>query len=216
MMNWFRRGFDITVALSALVALAPLLGIIAFAVVLADGFPVLFRQVRIGKHGAPFEVMKFRSMRAGVSGARITPGRDTRVTKLGGFLRRYKLDELPQFWNVLVGDMSVIGPRPEVPAFVDPASPAWQEVLGTRPGITDLASLVYRDEEGLLAGKADPEAYYRAVILPDKLALNAAYLRKRSITRDLCIIALTAASSVFPRALDAGRLRHLFLETETT
>jgi lipopolysaccharide/colanic/teichoic acid biosynthesis glycosyltransferase len=216
MNSFFIRCLDVAAALAGLVILAPLLVAIGIAVVLADGFPVLFRQLRVGMNGSPFHLLKFRSMRTGVAGTRITAGRDNRVTALGRLLRRYKLDELPQLWNVLAGDMSLIGPRPEVPAFVDLDLPVWREVLRVRPGITDLASLVYRDEERLLQGRADPEAYYRQVILPDKLGLNVAYLRARSWSRDLRILLLTLTSSLFPRAFDAGRIRQLFLETETT
>ena len=209
------RGFDIVAAGAGVILLGPLLLAIGLAVALADGFPVVFRQTRVGRNGARFSLLKFRSMRTGVAGARITADEDCRVTALGRVLRRYKLDELPQLWNVLRGDMSVIGPRPEVPAFVDLESPVWREVLSVRPGITDLASLMYRDEERLLAGSADTEARYREVILPDKLALNIVYLRTRSFVRDLRIILLTAASSLFPRTFDARRVRHCLFEIQT-
>jgi len=210
------RGVDVTVALAGLIVLAPLLLLIAAGVVLTDGRPVLFRQVRVGRDGSLFKLAKFRSMRAGLPGTRITAGGDRRVTSLGRVLRKYKLDELPQLWNVLAGHMSLIGPRPEVPSFVDPASPMWREVLSVRPGITDLASLVYRDEERLLMETGDPERHYREVILPDKLALNVQYLRMRSPGRDLRIIAMTLAASVFPRSFDSKRMRSLFLGTQST
>jgi lipopolysaccharide/colanic/teichoic acid biosynthesis glycosyltransferase len=210
------RGLDVTVALGGLIVLAPLLLLIAAAVALTDGRPILFRQVRVGRSGSPFKLAKFRSMRTNLAGAQITSGRDRRVTGLGRILRRYKLDELPQLWNVLAGHMSLIGPRPEVPSFVDRSSPVWREVLSVRPGITDLASLVYRDEEGLLTAAGDPESHYREVILPDKLALNLQYMRMRSPGSDLRIIALTLAASIFPRSFDSQRVRNLFLKAQST
>src|SRR5207249_11392098 len=120
-------------------------------------------------------------MRSGLRGVRITASTDERITRVGGVLRRYKLDELPQLWNVARGDMSLVGPRPEVPDFVDMSVPIWRRVLSVKPGITDVTTLAYRHEEELLAGVADPEKHYREVILPAKLDLNAQYIRKRSV-----------------------------------
>ncbi|MCC6862440.1 MAG: sugar transferase [Bryobacterales bacterium] len=210
------RVVDVAVALAGFTVLAPLLLLIAAAVLLTGGPPVLFRQVRVGRSGVPFRLLKFRSMRQGQAGAQITAGGDRRVTGLGRILRKYKLDELPQLWNVLAGEMSLIGPRPEVPAFVDASSPVWREVLSVRPGITDLASLVYRHEERLLSEARDPETYYRTAILPDKLALNVQYLRMRSPRRDARIVAMTLAASLFPRSIDPKRIRNLFLGTQNT
>jgi len=181
-----------------LLALAPLLLLVAVAIVLDDGFPVLFRQIRVGRGGRPFRLWKFRSMRRNAAGPRITTGRDPRITRAGAWLRRYKIDELPQLWNVLVGELSLVGPRPEVPAFVDPADPVWQGVLAVKPGITDPASLAYRQEEQMLAGAPDPEHYYREVLLPAKLALNLEYLRTRSFWRDLRLIIRTLQACISP------------------
>jgi len=186
-----KAGFDRVAAALGLVLLAPALALIALAIVLEDGFPVLFRQTRVGRGGRPFRLVKFRSMRVGVAGTRITAGRDPRVTRVGRWLRRRKVDELPQLWNVLTGDLSLVGPRPEIPPFVDTEDPVWRAVLEVRPGITDLASLQFRREEEMLAGAADAERYYRETILPPKLALNLEYIRSRTFWGDLKLIART-------------------------
>src|SRR6266542_2172591 len=159
-------------AAAGLVIGSPVLLCVSAAIALEDGLPILFRQTRVGRHGKQFKLLKFRSMRTGVAGARITSGADNRITRTGRILRKYKLDELPQLWNVLKGDMGLIGPRPEVPPFVDLSDAAWMAVLAVRPGITDLATLLYRDEERLLAQAGNTEEFYRNTILPAKLALN--------------------------------------------
>jgi len=171
----------------------------AAAVVLEDGLPVLFRQKRVGRGGRLFSILKLRTMRLRTTGASVTRSGDHRITRSGAILRRYKLDELPQLWNVCRGDMSLIGPRPEVPEFVDLSDPTWQAVLSARPGITDIATLIFRDEENLLSGAADPVRYYRETILPRKLAINLRYLRARSLTEDFRILLYTVLSSFFPR-----------------
>jgi lipopolysaccharide/colanic/teichoic acid biosynthesis glycosyltransferase len=206
-----RRTFDFATALLFLLLAAPFLVLIALAVRLQDGGPVLFRQERIGRHGSPFQLWKFRSMRMNNDGAAITSGGDQRITPFGKVLRRYKFDELPQLWNVVRGDMSFIGPRPEVPCFVDSADPVWQAVHSVRPGITDLATLVYRDEERILAGFADPERGYREAVLPAKLALNLQYLERRSTARDLKLLALTIRYSFVPGGFDPERVRQAIL-----
>jgi lipopolysaccharide/colanic/teichoic acid biosynthesis glycosyltransferase len=189
--------------------LAPVFAVIATAIVWEDGRPVLFRQTRLGKDGRPFQILKFRSMRSGLRGVRITASTDERITRVGGVLRRYKLDELPQLWNVARGDMSLVGPRPEVPDFVDMSVPIWRRVLSVKPGITDVTTLAYRHEEELLAGVADPEKHYREVILPAKLDLNAQYIRKRSVLLDIRVLLLTALFSISPRMADARRALRL-------
>jgi lipopolysaccharide/colanic/teichoic acid biosynthesis glycosyltransferase len=206
-----RRAFDFTTALMLLLLASPVLVLVALAVRLQDGGPVLFRQERIGRHGSPFHLFKFRSMSMGGRGTAITAGGDRRVTRVGRLLRRYKLDELPQLWNVVRGEMSLIGPRPEVPCFVDSADPAWQAVHSVRPGITDLATLVYRDEECILAGFADPERGYRETVLPAKLALNLQYLSHRSAVRDLKLLVLTVRYSFIPAGFDPERIKHALL-----
>jgi lipopolysaccharide/colanic/teichoic acid biosynthesis glycosyltransferase len=198
-------------ALAGLVLLSPVLVAIALAIVIENGRPVLFRQRRVGRYGEPFELVKFRSMRVGLSGTRITAGQDRRVTRVGSVLRRYKLDELPQLWNVLKGEMSLIGPRPEVPAFVDPRDARWRELLEVRPGIADLASLVYRNEEELLGGAADPERRYRDVIQPAKMALSLHYIRIRSLWQDMRLLAVTLRYSFVPAGFDPRRIKESFL-----
>jgi lipopolysaccharide/colanic/teichoic acid biosynthesis glycosyltransferase len=141
-------------------------------------------------------------MRKDIAGSAVTAAGDARITRVGGVLRRFKLDELPQLFNVLKGDMSLVGPRPEVPEYVQLEAPVWQAVLQVRPGVTDLASLLYRDEEKLLGTSHDPTGFYRQTVLPAKLVLNLGYLRSRSFWRDLRLIALTIRYSLFPRGFD--------------
>jgi len=206
-----RRFFDLLFGLLLLTLTAPLLVLIGFTVWLQDRGPVFYRQARVGRHGKPFLIWKFRSMSTQNSGAAITSSGDRRITPVGRLLRRYKLDELPQLWNVVRGDMSLIGPRPEVPRFVDSADPVWRAVHRVRPGITDLATLVYRDEERILAGFADPERGYRETVLPAKLALNLEYLERRTAARDLKLLALTIRYSFAPGGFDPDRVRRAIL-----
>ncbi|MCE5308726.1 MAG: sugar transferase [Acidobacteriales bacterium] len=198
-------------AVLVLVAALPVLALLALGVALDSGFPILFRQRRIGRRGHPFELLKLRSMRNGLHGRAITVGGDARVTRLGRILRRYKLDELPQLWNVVRGDMSMVGPRPELPEYVDLADPLWRVVLEVRPGLTDLATLIYRNEEELLAQAPDPLEYYRRVVLPEKLRLNVEYLGARGRFTDTKVLALTVLYSLFPSALSPARIRELIL-----
>jgi lipopolysaccharide/colanic/teichoic acid biosynthesis glycosyltransferase len=202
-------------AACSLALLSPALALVALAVWLDDGSPVLFRQTRVGRGGRPFVLFKFRSMfnrpLDARAGALLTASGDPRVTRTGRFLRKFKIDELPQLWNVLRGEMSLIGPRPEVPRYVDTSQAVWRAVLGVRPGITDVATLLYRDEERILAGFADPEKAYRETVLPAKLALNLAYLGRRSCLRDVKLLALTAWHSLLPGAVDAEKLKKLIL-----
>ena len=206
-----RRGFEISGALAGLVLTAPLLAAASVAIWRQDGWPVLYKQVRIGRDGKPFVLFKLRSMRSGTTGPSITAAGDARITPIGRWLRRYKLDELPQLWNVLIGDMSLVGPRPEAPAYVDPDSYEWREVLHTRPGITDLATLMYRNEELLLARADNPEAYYREQILPHKLKLNMAFQRRRTFWLEIKLIALTVRHSFWPSSFDAATIAPKFL-----
>ncbi|HYO83447.1 MAG TPA: sugar transferase [Bryobacteraceae bacterium] len=210
-----RDVLDRLAALGGLIVASPVLGAAALAIAVEDGSPVFFSQTRIGRNGRPFLLYKLRSMRTGKAGTRITAGTDARITRTGRFLRRYKLDELPQLWNVVRGDMSLIGPRPEVPAFVDAQDPAWIVVLSVKPGISDLATLVYRDEEQILSSAADPEQMYRTSVLPDKLALNALYLRQRGLRSDLKLLLATVRYSFFPAGFDADAVRRAFLRSTT-
>lgn len=189
-----KRLFDIGFAVLALLLLGPLLLAVALWVRLDSPGPVLFRQQRVGQGGRLFGIVKFRTMRpdAEAAGPQITIGQDARITRAGAWLRRSKLDELPQFLNVLRGDMSVVGPRPEVPRYVAlyPAE-VRETVLSVRPGITDLASIEFRDESALLAHSSDPERTYVEQILPAKLLHAQRYVRTHSLWLDLRIIGRT-------------------------
>lgn len=200
------------VALIALVLSSPLLASIACAIVFEDGMPVLFKQTRVGLLGRPFQLLKFRSMYKQASGTQLTVRGDKRITKVGVFLRRYKLDELPQLWNIVRGEIRLIGPRPEVPAFVDPADPLWRSALLLRPGITSVATLLYRDEEELLSGIGVPEEYYRQILLPEKLRLNIDYSLRRGFASDVKLVFLTILCSFLPAAFDSQKLRRLVLD----
>src|SRR5437016_4041373 len=174
-----KRGFEAVAAGILLLVLSPLLAAVALAVRRSGPGPILFRQGRVGLRGKPFDILKFRTMRTSPdAGPLITSAGDPRVTRVGRVLRRWKLDELPQLVNVLRGEMSFVGPRPEVPRYVDMFAEAYQELLAVRPGITDLASLTFRDEETLLARSANAEELYVHEILPLKLALSRAYVRR--------------------------------------
>jgi lipopolysaccharide/colanic/teichoic acid biosynthesis glycosyltransferase len=209
-----KRCLDVSVSLCALVVLSPLLLAIAVIVMLEDGAPVLYRQQRVGLGGRRFELLKFRSMYVTDSGPQITVATDSRITTVGRFLRGWKLDELPQLWNVLIGDMSLVGPRPEVERYVSLDDTRWQTVLSVKPGLTELASLIYRNEEALLATAADPESFYRTVVLPSKLAMNIDYVRRRSMRVDLLLIAATAMTVVLPNIYGPEQLRQMIGYTE--
>lgn len=187
-----RRVFDTTCAALGLVLLSPILLVIAVAVKLEDGGDVLYSQTRMGKAFREFRLLKFRSMvpdadRAGL----LTGPRDSRITSVGNILRRYKLDELPQLFNVVRGDMQLVGPRPEVRRYVEMFPAEYARLLEERPGITDPASLAFRHEEAILS-EDDTEAHYVAEILPEKLALSRKYLDRRSFATDLTILIRTA------------------------
>jgi len=187
-----KRAFDIASAVLGLALLAPLFLVVAAWIKLDSPGPVFFRQERIGRGGTPFRIHKFRTMRVEAAGPALTVGADPRITRAGAFLRRTKIDELPQLLDVLRGDMSVVGPRPEVARYVAAYPPALREkVLSVRPGITDPASLQFRDESTLLARAADPEREYREVVLPAKLRLAADYVDTASLGGDLRLIAAT-------------------------
>jgi lipopolysaccharide/colanic/teichoic acid biosynthesis glycosyltransferase len=206
-----RRLLDFGAGVFLLWCAAPAMALIAMAVWVQDRGPVFYKQQRVGRHGKTFTIWKFRSMHMINTGAAITRSGDDRITPIGRVLRHYKLDELPQLWNVVRGDMSLIGPRPEVPRFVDAADPVWRAVHRVRPGITDLATLVYRDEERILAGFADPEIGYRDTVLPAKLALNLEYLERRTAARDLKLLALTIRYSFVPNGFDPDRVKDAIL-----
>ena len=193
-----KRAMDILLSAAALAVLWPLLLLIALAVVLDDPGPVFYRQVRIGKDGKPFRIFKFRTMvtDADKKGLAITVGHDSRITRVGAILRKTKLDELAQLLNVLFGQMSFVGPRPEVPKYVDMYTPYQRQVLLVRPGITDYASIAYRNENDLLAGADDPERMYIEQIMPDKIELNMKYLREISPLADIRLIFKTLVAVI--------------------
>jgi lipopolysaccharide/colanic/teichoic acid biosynthesis glycosyltransferase len=197
-------------AAAGLAAVSPLLAACALAIYIEDRGPVLFRQTRIGMCGKPFSLLKLRSMRRLSGGARITAGGDSRITRTGKLLRDFKLDELPQLWNVLRGDMNLIGPRPEVPEYVDLSEARWQAVLAVKPGITDLASLVFRHEEELLAGRDDVDKFYREWLLPRKLEISTHYAQTRSALRDARLMFLTLRYALMRGELNQSRIASQF------
>lgn len=203
------RALEVPLAIAALIALAPALAVASAAILVTCGRPVLFRQVRVGRGGRPFTLLKLRTMRA-ERGSGVTASGDARVTPIGRVLRRTKVDEVPELWNVARGDMALVGPRPEVPAFVDLTSPRWQQVLSVRPGLTDPVTLALRDEERLLGQvPGDREAFYRAVWLPRKLDGCIRYLERRSPLRDVEVLVRTVVAVVAPRRVSAEGWRTL-------
>ncbi len=185
-----KRLFDIIVSILILVLFLPIGLIISAWILIESRGGVFYRQQRIGKHGAPFNMLKFRSMRpdADKSGKLTVGMRDPRITRSGYFIRKYKLDEFPQFINVLKGEMSVVGPRPEVKEFVDLYTPEQQKILSVKPGITDYASLEYFKENELLGRAEDPRKTYIEEIMPAKIELNRKYLKNPGIAQDLLIM----------------------------
>jgi len=206
----FLRSFDVICCAAGLLVLMPVFAGVALVIVLDDGPPILFSQTRVGRNGKLFRIWKFRTMRAGTHGPTITAAGDDRITRVGEKLRKFKLDELPQLFNVLKGDMSVVGPRPEVPELVQFQEPMWQAILDVRPGITDLATLLYRDEERILGASRDPDAFYRESVLPTKLSWNLAYLLSRSFWQDLKLIFLTIRFSLFPQGFNPDLIKRSF------
>ena len=193
-----KRAMDIVLSACALAFLWPLLLLIALAIWIDDPGPVFYRQVRVGRNGKTFRIFKFRSMvmDADKKGLAITVGRDSRITRVGAVLRKTKLDELAQLLNVLFGQMSFVGPRPEVPKYVELYTPYQRQVLLVRPGITDYASIAYRNENDLLAGAPNPETMYIEQIMPDKIELNMKYLREISPLADIRLILKTIVAVI--------------------
>lgn len=184
--------FDRLMALIGLLVLWPVLAVVAMLVrAKMPGGPVIFRQKRVGRNGRLFTMYKFRSMTVGHGGSSVSVAGESRITPFGAKLRRYKLDELPELWNVFIGDMSFVGPRPDVPGYADILTGGDREVLRLRPGITGPASLKYRNEEELLARQADPQRYNDKVIFPDKVRINRYYLHHYSFIKDIQMIFCT-------------------------
>ena len=195
-----KRVFDFTLASAALVVLSPLLAVVGLAIKLDSTGPVFYRGARVGLNGKRFRMLKFRSMivNAEAVGGSSTPDDDPRVTKVGRFLRGAKLDELPQLINVLKGDMSFVGPRPQVQWAVDRYTPEERLVLTVRPGITDYASLRFANEGEILKGSTDPDRDYMEKIHPEKMRLSLEYVRSRSFATDLAIIGRTLGAVFKP------------------
>jgi len=189
-----KRLFDLTIALPALLLLSPLLGLVSLAICLEDRGSPLYRAERVGRDGRIFRMVKFRSMVTGAdrSGVMSTAGDDARITRVGRLLRRFKLDELPQLINIVRGEMSLVGPRPNVPSEVALYSAEEQRLLSVLPGVTDFASIVFSDEGEILDGSADPDRDYNLLIRPWKSCLGLHYVDHRSFGLDLRLIALTA------------------------
>lgn len=185
-----KRIFDIIASGCGLLVLSPVFMILAVWVKLDSKGPVFYKQFRVGKDNKDFKLLKFRSMRVGADkkGLITVGGRDPRITPSGYYIRKYKLDELPQLINVFIGDMSLVGPRPEVRKYVDLYTMEQMSVLEVRPGITDLASIRYRNENDLLEKADDPESYYREVIMQDKLRINLEYVKNHTFIGDIRLI----------------------------
>ena len=188
-----KRGFDIVFSLLGLLLLSPLFLIIGLIIKTGSKGPIFFKQLRVGKDGKEFKIIKFRTMEVDAEnkGLQITIGQDRRITKEGRWLRKFKLDELPQLINVLVGEMSLVGPRPEVPKYVAYYNDYQRNILKVKPGITDLASIEFRAENDLLGRSIDPEKTYIEEIIPAKLSLNLKYIKSMSLLNDLKIIVRT-------------------------
>ncbi|MHB1097264.1 MAG: sugar transferase [Gemmatimonadaceae bacterium] len=196
------RFIEVTLAGAGIVLLAPVLALVAFGIRVSTRGPIFFRQVRIGRYGRSFTLLKFRTMQVGSAlGIQVTTKGDARITPIGRWLRLSKLDEFPAMWNVLHGEMSLVGPRPEVPAYVDLDNPAWQAVLRVRPGITDPVTLQLRNEEDLMAVvPGDKERFYLDTLQPYKLACYQAYLLRRTWWTDFSVVFRTLFAVLIPGA----------------
>lgn len=191
------RWADAMVAAVALVFAGPLIVILGLAIAVTSGWPILFRQRRVGRNGRVFDLYKLRTMRVSATGPEITSRDDARITRLGNMLRKTKLDELPTLWNVLRGDMALVGPRPEVPAYVNFDNPQWSTILSVRPGITDPVTIALRNEEDLLASApVDAETYYVSELQPAKLSGYVDYLQHRTVLSDMSVICRTVSAVI--------------------
>ncbi|MEZ7998856.1 MAG: sugar transferase [Flavobacteriales bacterium] len=186
-----KRSFDIIMSALGMFCLSPLLLLLSLAIILNSGFPVFYFQERIGKGGHAFKLIKFRTMRTNSKGLQITLDKDPRISGIGSVLRKYKLDELPQLLNIFFGQMSFVGPRPEVRKYVELYTAEEKKIISIKPGLTGLDSLNYSQESELLKNTIDPEHTYITEILPEKIKLNLVYLEKRSFGYDISIILAT-------------------------
>ena len=199
------RSAEVVLAVLGLVAAAPVLAAAAVVIAMTSRGPVLFRQKRVGRGGQPFTLYKLRTMRVSSGGAEITAADDARVTWFGRLLRRAKIDEFPQLWNVIRGQMSLVGPRPEVPRYVDLNDPRWRRVLQVRPGITDPVTVLLRNEEALLGTiPGDREVFYQRQLQPFKLRRYVEYLERRSWRTDVQVLYKTCLAVAFPRRAARG------------
>ena len=191
--NFGKRVFDLIASAMGLILVSPLMLLIALLIKLHDGGPIFFLQERIGRYGKPFRIYKFRTMvtNAEQRGPSLTTSNDPRITPIGRLLRKYKLDELPQLINVLKGEMSLVGPRPEIRRYVEMFANEYQQILQIRPGITDFASIQYRNENELLANTDNAEHTYVSVIMPHKIQLAQEYLQNINLITDLKVIMKT-------------------------
>ncbi len=195
-----KRLFDLLFSSIGLLLLQPLFVATAIMIKVDSTGPIFFRQERIGKNFRRFMIYKFRTMvvNAEKKGLRITSGGDRRVTKVGRMLRKFKIDELPQLFNVLKGDMSLVGPRPEVEEYVTLYEKDYREILKRRPGITDVSSIIFREEEAFLNNQVDPEGYYKKILLPEKIRLAKEYIEKSSFLYDLKLVLNTLHRIFYP------------------
>jgi len=198
MIRWekvvLKRSLDVCLSSLLLLAALPVLLVCAILIKLDSEGSVFFRQARMGRGFRTFELIKLRTMDSATRGCRFTFGADPRVTRVGYWLRKFKFDELPQLWNVLRGDMSIVGPRPVVPELTLEFREEYEELLSVRPGLTDPATLKYRDEAEMLGQFADPMEHFKTVVTPDKLRISRAYLRHANVRTDLILIGKTAMS----------------------
>lgn len=206
------RAIEATLALSALIVSAPILILSAVVILLTSRGPILFRQKRVGLHGELFVLFKLRTMRTGQSGIKVTAADDERVTGIGKILRKTKLDELPTLWNVLKGDMSLVGPRPEVVEYVDLGNLNWRSVLTTRPGLTDPVTLRLRNEELLLAQVRNCEQFYLQTLQPIKVSGYLDYLQQRSWQSDVMVLWQTVVAVISPSKAPIPTLEELTCE----
>ena len=191
------RWADAMIAVAALVFAGPLIVVVGLAIAMTSGRPILFRQRRVGRNGQLFDLYKLRTMTAFANGPEITSRDDARITRLGRVLRKTKLDELPTLWNVLRGDMALVGPRPEVPAYVNLDNPQWSTILSVRPGITDPVTIALRNEEELLAAASgDAETYYVSELQPAKLRGYVDYLQHRTVLSDMSVLCRTVTAVI--------------------
>lgn len=205
----YKRPFDLILALLGMFLLSPCLLWIAWRIRQEDDGPIFYRGVRVGLNGKPFRIFKFRTMVVDAEklGASSTSDDDLRITRIGGFLRKYKLDELPQLINVVVGEMSIVGPRPEIQRYTDMYTGEEKAILTVRPGITDYASIWNADEGAILAGAEDPDKAYETLIRPKKLKLQLKYVKEQSLWVDLKIIGLTLLTIIRPGSLALNEIK---------